>query len=90
MAITVRPCMSMPGAPPRIRSMRSTVEAAIRRSISCNDSFLVVGRSPLIRTLPAAPAKPRTLSPCSRLKPGRRVIMSSAVLGWAAAKNSGA
>jgi hypothetical protein len=81
LAVTVRPCMSMPGAPPRIRSMRSTVGAAIRRSMSSSDSFLLVGRSPLISTLPAVPAKPRALSPCSSEKPGKRVIMSSAVLG---------
>jgi type IV secretory pathway TrbD component len=47
------------------------------------------GRSPLISTLPAVPAKPRALSPPSSRKPGRRVIMSRAVLGRCSAKKLG-
>ena len=58
-ATTVWPCMSMPGAPPRIRSMRSTLPAGMRVRTDCRESVFEVGRSPLIRTLPAVPAKPR-------------------------------
>jgi hypothetical protein len=47
------------------------------------------GRSPLISTLPAVPAKPRALSPPSSRKPGRRAIMSRAVLGRCSAKKLG-
>ncbi len=88
LASTVRPCMSMPGAPPRIRSMRSTWEAGMRCRIEPRSSCLAVGRSPSISTLPAAPAKPRTCGPGSKAKPGRRLIMSSAVVGRIAVKNA--
>src|SRR5258706_534926 len=33
LAITVLPCMSMPGAPPRLTSMRSTLPAGMHRTL---------------------------------------------------------
>jgi hypothetical protein len=69
--------------------MRSTAEAEMRLRMSSRFSLLVVGRSPLISTLPAVPAKPRALSPPSSRKPGRRAIMSRAVLGRCSAKKLG-
>ncbi len=88
LAITVLPCMSMPGAPPRITSMRSTWPAGMRLMISSRGSPLEAGRAPSISTLPAAPPKPRTLSPLSKLNPGSRFTMSSAVVGLLAAKQA--
>ena len=81
--------MSMPGAPPRISSMRSTRSAGVRFMTLEPASFLEAGRSPLIRILPTAPSKPRAPVPSLTMKPGTRWIMSRAVLGRWAAKNSG-
>ncbi len=85
-ATSTLPCMSIPGAPPRIRSILATWLAGMRRRTLSRSSFLLVGSSPSISTSPAAPSKPRTLEPSSKTKPGSRSIMSRAVLGWAAAK----
>ena len=52
-------------------------------------SVFDAGRSPSISTLPAAPSKPRTASPVSRVKPGRLLTISSAVLGCTALKKLG-
>ncbi len=87
LAITVLPCMSMPGALPRITSMRRIDEAGMRCRMSWRGSSLAAGRTPSISTLPAAPPKPRTCPPPSKMKPGNKVTMSMALLGDAAAKN---
>ena len=89
LAMIVRPCMSMPGAPPRITSMRTTWPAGIRLRADARSSCFDVGRSPSISTLPAAPANPRTCAPELNEKPGRRRIMSKAVVGRAALKKTG-
>jgi len=90
LASTVRPCMSMPGAPPRITSIRATWRAGIRLRAEPRSSCLEAGRSPSISTFPAASAKPRTWAPESNEKPGRRRIMSKAVVGRVEVKKSGA
>jgi hypothetical protein len=89
LAMTVLPCMSTPGAPPRITSMRATELDGMRFSTSSRRSFLVAGRSPSISTLGAEPPKPRTASPGSIVKPGSSFTMSSAVGGCLSAKKLG-
>ncbi len=59
----------------------------MRWRIEPRSSSLLVGRSPSISTLPAAPEKPRTWAPESKEKPGRRLIMSMAVFGCMEVKN---
>lgn len=81
--------MSMPGAPPRISSMRSTWDARVRDRTEEPVSFFDAGRAPLIRMLPTAPSKPRLPSPSLLLKPGTRLTMSRAVFGRWSAKKSG-
>ena len=44
LAITARPCMSMPGAPPRISSTRSTCETGMRLRMVSSVSVFAVGR----------------------------------------------
>ena len=80
LATTLRPCMSMPGAPPRITSMRSTWLAGRRCRMDWRSSLLLEGREPSIRALPAS-LNPREPPPVDRLKPGVRLIMSAAVPG---------
>ena len=65
LAMTVRPCMSIPGAEPRISSIRSTSLAEIRLRTESVLSDLEATRCPSISTFEAAPANPRTLSPPS-------------------------
>ena len=85
LAITEKPCMSIPAAPPRIRSMRSTWLAGTRTRMALRSSVLDPGRAPSISTLPADPSNPRTELPPLKAKPGRREIMSPALAGpWAA------
>ena len=57
--------MSMPGAPPRISSIRSTWRDRVRDSTDEPVSFLEAGRALLIRMLPTAPSKPRAPEPSS-------------------------
>ena len=86
LATTGLRCMSIPGAPPRITSMRTTWSAGIRASTSLNESLLDEGRRPSISTLPAAPESPRTLPPPSKANPGMRSIIALASPGREAAK----
>ena len=82
LATTVWPCMSIPGSCRRGRYRCAPPgRSECAPSVSPRPSVLDVGRAPSIRTLPAAPAKPRTLSPPSKVKPGIRLIISSAVFG---------
>ena len=81
--------MSMPDAPPRISSIRSTWLARVRPSTLEPVSFLEAGRELLIRILPTAPSKPREPEPSSTEKPGMRLTMSNAVFGCCEAKKSG-
>jgi hypothetical protein len=76
LATTVLPCMSIPGAAPRTMSILATCAAGMRCRTLIRSSVLLVGRSPSINTLPAAPAKPRTALPSSKAKPGKRETMS--------------
>ena len=89
LASTVRPCMSIPSAPPRISSIWSTSAALMRESWPETLSLFEAGRRPSIRMLPAAPEYPRTDSPSSAEKPGRRFTMSMAVEGRYCAKKAG-
>ncbi len=65
-------------------------------SVTSSVSALELGRAPLITTLPAVPAKPRTstwpwlvwVAPRSSVNPGTRLTMSSAVRGAYWAKNA--
>src|SRR5678816_3328459 len=62
--------------------------AGIRASTVSSDSDFLLGRAPLMTTLPTAPAKPRTSAlPRSRLKPGTCRAISNAVRGAKGAKN---
>jgi hypothetical protein len=81
LATTGKPCMSMPGAPPRMISIRSTLLTGMRRKISSRLTDRVEATALSIRTLPALPVKPRVPLPPLKLKPGRRPTMSRALAG---------
>ncbi len=89
LAMTLRPRMLMPGAPPTIRSTRSTWLAGMRRSTLSRVSVLEVGGLPSISTLPVLPSRPRKSRVSSTVKPGSQLIMSSAVDGRTAVKKVG-
>ena len=89
LAMTVRPCMSIPGAPPRITSMRRTEETGIRLRISSRESFFDTGGSPSMSTFPPEPESPRTAAPLSKAKPGSLWTISRAVEGPTSAKKDG-
>ncbi len=89
LAMTSRPRMSIPGAPPTMMSTRSTWSDGMRARMVERVSVLEVGGLPSISTLPTVPPRPRRSRMSSKLKPGSHLIMSMAVAGRTGVKNSG-